>query len=287
MKMVSEVLGVARSNLHVRARRRRDWRDGRRGRRPRADAELVAEIKVEIAALPSYGYRRAWTMVNRRRDHEGRRRVNHKRVYRVMRDYQLLLRRHTGRPNDTRSHEGRIAVGESDRRWCSDGFEIACDNRERVRIAFALDCCDREAMSWVATTGGITGDMVRDLMVEAVETRFGAATPALPIEWLTDNGSPYIARDTRAFARELGLEPLTTAIASPQSNGMAEAFVKTFKRDYADRMDRRDALTVLRQLDAAFEHYNEIHPHQALKMLSPRMFRRRAAELSITVCPEM
>ena len=90
-------------------------------------------------------------------------------------------------------------------------------------------------MSWVATTGGITGDMVRDLMVEAVEARFGTVPPAQPIEWLTDNGSPYIARDTRSFAREIGLEPLTTAIASPQSNGMAEAFVKTFKRDYADR----------------------------------------------------
>jgi putative transposase len=109
-----------------------------------------------------------------------------------MRDSQLLLRRHTGRPIDTRSHEGRIAVSQSDRRWCSDGFEIACDNRERVRIAFALDCCDREAMSWVATTGGITGEMVRDLMVEAVETRFGAATPMQPIEWLTDNGSPLL-----------------------------------------------------------------------------------------------
>jgi transposase InsO family protein len=34
-------------------------------------------------------------------------------------------------------------------------------------------------------------------------------------------------------------------------------------------MDSRDALTVLRQL-IAFEHYNEVHPHQALKMLSPR-----------------
>ena len=105
MKIVSEVLGVARSNLHVRARRSGDWRDGRRGRQPRDDAELVAEIKAEIAALPSYGYRRAWTMVNRRRDQEGRRRVNHKRVYRVMRDHHLLLRRHTGRPIDTRSHE--------------------------------------------------------------------------------------------------------------------------------------------------------------------------------------
>jgi putative transposase len=147
----------------------------------------------------------------------------------------------------------RIAVAESDRRWCSDGFEIACDNRERVRIAFALDCCDCEAMSWVATTGGITGDLVRDLMMEAVESPFGNTLPAQRIEWLTDNGSPYIARDTRTFADEIGLEPVTTAIHTPQSNGMAEAFVKAFKRDYVDRMDRRDAITVMRQLDRAFD----------------------------------
>jgi putative transposase len=286
MKTICNILGVARSNVHVRARRSSEWRDQRRNRRPRDDAELVAEITHEVATLPSYGYRRAWTMVNRRRDAEGRARVNHKRVHRVMRDYRLLLRRHTGRPLDTRSHDGRIAVRESNRRWCSDGFEIACDNRERVRIAFALDCCDREAMSWVATTGGITGDLVRDLMVEAVETRFGNALPEQVIEWLTDNGSPYIARDTRSFAREINLEPLTTAIQSPQSNGMAEAFVKTFKRDYVERMDRCDALTLMRQLRSAFEHYNEVHPHSALKMLSPRMFRRRNTELSVTTCPE-
>jgi putative transposase len=88
--------------------------------------------------------------------------LNRKLVYRVMRDYRLLLRRDTGRPVDTRSHDGRIAVDESNRRWRSDGFEIACGNRERVRVAFALDCC--EAMSWVATTRGISGDMVRDLI---------------------------------------------------------------------------------------------------------------------------
>jgi len=286
MKTICDILGVARSNVHVRARRPIAWRDQRRNRQPRDDAELVSEITHEVAALPSYGYRRAWAMVNRRRDAEGRARVNHKRVYRVMRDHRLLLRRHTGRPLDTRSHDGRIAVSESNRRWCSDGFEIACDNRERVRIAFALDCCDREAMSWVATTGGITGELVRDLMVEAVESRFADAEPTQPIEWLTDNGSAYIARDTRSFAREVGLEPLTTAIRSPQSNGMAEAFVKTFKRDYVERMDRCDAFTVMRQLSAAFEHYNEVHPHSALKMLSPRMFRRRSTGLSVIACPE-
>ena len=123
-------------------------------------------------------------------------------------------------------------------------------------------------------------------MVEAVETLFGGALPQQPIEWLTDNGSPYIARETRWFAREIGLEPLTTAICSPQSNGMAEAFVKTFKRDYVQRMDRSNALTVMRQLNAAFGHYNDFDPHSALKMLPPRMFRQRNAPLSVTACPE-
>ena len=129
-----------------------------------------------------------------------------------------------------RRHDGRIAVDERNRRWCSDGFEVGCDNGERVRIAFALDCCDREAMSFVATTGGISGDHVRDMMVGAVEHRFGRIN-RLPdaIEWLTDNGSCYIARSTQDFARAVGLEPKTTPLQSPQSNGMAEAFVRTFK----------------------------------------------------------
>lgn len=31
-------------------------------------------------------------------------------------------------------------------------------------------------------------------------------------------------------------------------------------------MDKRDAKTVLAQLPAAFEHFDEIHPHSSLKM---------------------
>lgn len=103
MKAVSEVGGVARSNLHIRAQRAADWTDRRRHRRPQDDQALVDEHRFEVAAFPSYGYRRAWTMVNRRHEREGRPRVNHKRVYRVMREHRLLLARHTGRPLELRS----------------------------------------------------------------------------------------------------------------------------------------------------------------------------------------
>lgn len=70
-----------------------------------------------------------------------------------------------------------------------------------MRVAFALDCCDREAKAHVATTGGLTTDDVKDLMVAAVEQRFGRVN-RLPVgvEWLADNGSCYTAHKTRRFA---------------------------------------------------------------------------------------
>ncbi|OXT57476.1 transposase, partial [Pseudomonas aeruginosa] len=93
----------------------------------------------------------------------------------------------------------------------------------------------------------------------------------------SDNGSAYIAEQTRLFARQIGLQPVTTPVRSPQSNGMAESFVKTIKRDYVAHMPKPDRETALRNLTIAFEHYNEQHPHSALKYRSPREFRRLAA----------
>lgn len=74
------------------------------------------------------------------------------------------------------------------------------------------------------------------------------------------------------FGQRLGFEIRTTPAYSPESNGLAEAFVKTFKRDYVWFGDLKDAKTVMSQLPQWFEEYNERAPHKALKMLSPREF---------------
>jgi putative transposase len=271
VKTIADALGVARSNL---AAQTVATPPRRRGRRPQPAIELLAEIAQVIAAQPTYGYRRVHALIRRRLQEQGGASVNVKRVYRVMKAHGLLLERHSGNGVERR-HDGRVAVDRSDTRWCSDGFEIGCDNGERVRIAFTLDCCDREAISWVATTGGIDSGDICDLMIDSVERRFGLVKQLpIPIEWLSDNGSPYTARETRRIARDIGLRPCTTPIESPQSNGMAEAFVKTFKRDYARVSRCADAASVLRQLDGWFEHYNTIHPHKALGYRSPREFRK-------------
>jgi putative transposase len=74
--------------------------------------------------------------------------------------------------------------------------------------------------------------MIRDMMVRRVEQWFGAFRASHPVQWLSDNGSIFAAYKTVEIAVAAqpgaGLHPGR----KPGSNGRANAFVKTFKRDY-------------------------------------------------------
>ncbi|WP_407248097.1 IS3 family transposase [Klebsiella oxytoca] len=288
ISLVSRCLRVSRAQLHAMARRSKGWQDRRCKRKP-DDTEALARIHTVIDDLPTYGYRRVWALLRRQSETDDMAVINAKRVYRIMRQNALLLERKSTIPLSKRAHTGKVAVGESNRRWCSDGFEFSCDNGEKLRVTFALDCCDREALHWAASTGGYDSETVQDVMLGAVERRFGNSLPASPVEWLTDNGSAYRSHQTRQFARMVGLEPKHTAVRSPESNGMAESFVKTMKRDYISIMPKPDGLTVVKNLAEAFEHYNEWHPHSALGYRSPREYLRRRTShgLSDKKCMEI
>lgn len=275
MNRIAELLAVPRSTLYEPPKRRGEYRKS-------ADEPIAHQIRAVCDERPTNGYRRVAIRLNRLRGQAGEPRVNHKRVYRIMKQRQWLLQRHSGKP--VRTHTGVIITPTPNQRWCSDVFEVACWNGERVRVAFSLDTCDREAMSFLGTTGGISAEMICDLIADSVAARFGLVDQVpQPLEWLSDNGPAYTAEETRRFATALGLRVCTTPVRSPESNGMAEAFVKTFKRDYVhiNRLDTAEV--VLAQLPHWFEDYNVSHPHKGLKMMSPREFRRHLT--SASVCP--
>ena len=274
MKAVAETLGVSRSNLVERlvgsAKPRRRYQKAQ-------DAAVLPLVRRLVDARPTYGYRRITALLNRDLAVEGLAPDNHKRVYRLMKLHGLLLEKHSGqRPG--RRHDGKVVVMRSDLRWCSDGFEFTCWNG-----AFVLDAHDREVIAWRATADvGISGPDIRDMMLEAVEARFAKPRVPHPVQWFSDNGSIYTARDTRVFASQLNLVPCFTPVASPESNGMSEAFVKTLKRDYLRISPVPDAKTALDHIAGWFDDYNENHPHSGLRMRSPREFRRahQPAEVS-------
>src|SRR5262249_61436136 len=159
MKTAAEVIGVSRSIL--RTVYRYGARSGSVGPRyrttnwcPRSRRSSPSYRPTAIGGSTPFSSGSRWPA--------GLKPLNHKRVYRVMKVHGLLLDRHVG--GEERRHDGRIAVGERNRRWCSDGFEIGWDNGRREAGAVALVCCVREAMSLLATTGGHAGEGVRGPM---------------------------------------------------------------------------------------------------------------------------
>lgn len=272
MSAIARALGVNRPHLSSSQRQVKTPRQVSH----KGDTVLVERIKDLVKDRASYGYRRVAARLNASSPTSPR--VNHKRAYRVMKATGLLLPKHSGRK--VRVHDGQVATLRSDLRFCSDAFEVRCLNGERVHVAFALDCCDREVVAFTAQARHLVGDDVRDLMAEVVDVRFAATRCPHPIEWLSDNGPIYTAHETRAFGASCGFIVTTTPSYSPESNGMAEALVKTMKRDYiyvAEFEDVADAASLIRRLPGWFADYNEHAPHKALRMLSPREFRRQEA----------
>lgn len=117
ISQVSRIMGVSRAQFSLRVHRSADWQDRTLRRDEETDAEILSRILGIISDMPSYGYRRIWGIMRKQLHDEGLPPVNAKRVYRVMSEHKLLLL-HDKPQRPQREHNGKIAVTESNQRWC-------------------------------------------------------------------------------------------------------------------------------------------------------------------------
>jgi putative transposase len=265
---ICRVLGIGRATVY-RGSTPRGPRDAKA-----EDRVVTAHIREVIRTRATYGTRRVHALVNRAFDPG----YNLKRIRRVMELNGWTLPRNARRRTG-RAHTGLIRRAVSNERWCSDVLEIACWNGEYVQVGFVLDCHDRECLATVTAARDLTARDIQRLMQHAVAARFGGGRrPDAPIQWLSDNGSIYTALDTICMAERLHLAPITTPAASPESNGMSEAFVNTLRRDYVSGADRGCAEAILDMLPAWIADYNAVAPHSALGYRAPQQYRAERLE---------
>lgn len=98
-----------------------------------------------------------------------------------------------------------------------------------LRVTSAQDCCGKKIIDWVVSTSVYYKETVQNVMLGAVEKRFGRQLPSEQLERLADNGSAYKVYETRALARMLGLKLCMPAVRSPESSGIAEKVRKDDK----------------------------------------------------------
>jgi transposase InsO family protein len=138
-----------------------------------------------------------------------------------------------------------------------------------VAILVLTDNCTRQCLGLPLFAAG------PKVTAEAVVAALRALLPAALQFLISDRGTHFTAHPFAAFAEEEGFVHVLIARHRPESNGLAERFVRTLKAWLAERA--WDGVAGLEPLLAQFAaEYND-RPHQGLAIpgLSPNEFAAR------------
>ncbi len=113
-----------------------------------------------------------------------------------------------------------------------DIFGVITWDGTHTWVEFVLGCGGHHIINCFSRTIRITRLNIRGMLLGAVEEPFGKTQCPHTIQLLSDKGPQFRSRETVHFASSTGFRVRTTPAYRPESSGMAEALVKSFKRDY-------------------------------------------------------
>jgi putative transposase len=235
------------------------------GRQPRSDRDMDLRDAIQRIALewPAYGRPRI-TAELRRQGWE----VNPKRVYRLLREDNLLCVRKRKFVVTTDSQHGRkvypnlakeMTLTGIDQLWVADITYIRLQS-EFVYLAVVIDAHSRRVIGWA-----LERTMEDDLTLGALRKALELRRPAPGVVHHSDRGSQYASGDYTDLLKTHGCQVSMSHKASPWENAGCESWMKTLKYEEVYRQEYRD-LSEARASLAQFIDcvYNQKRLHSAL-----------------------
>ena len=160
-------------------------------------------------------------------------------------------------------------IWRRERRRLREALAPMVSRRTWIAILVVTDNCTRQCLGLPLFVAG--PKITSALVIAALRALLPPDLQFL----ISDRGTHFTARDFERFADEQGFVHVLVARHRPQSNGIAERFVRTFKEWLAAHA-WADADDLAPLLDAFLHEYNA-RPHQGLALpgLSPDEFARR------------
>jgi transposase InsO family protein len=226
--------------------------------------------------MPSYGRpritaelrRRGWT-------------VNAKRVYRLMREDNLLCVRRRKFIVTTDSKHAlpvypnlarQIVPSDVDQLWVADITYIRL-LEEFVFLAVILDAYSRRVIGWE-----LDRTLEAKLTLAALRMALARRTVSPGLVHHSDRGVQYASHDYTDLLKSQGIQISMSRKGNPWDNAACESFMKTLKYEEVYRSEYRDLAEARASIPRFLEQvYNRKRLHSALGYLPPVEFEARLA----------
>ncbi len=243
-----------------------------------ADSDMDLRDAIQRVALewPSYGRRRITRELHRRGWA-----VNWKRVYRLMREDNLLCVRKRKFVVTTDSNHGRkvypnlarqMVLTDVDQLWRADITYIRL-REEFVFLAVVLDAYSRRVIGWA-----LDRTLAEELTLSALRMALSRRVVEPGLVHHSDRGSQYASGDYTGLLKENGVQISMSRKGNPWDNAACESFMKTLKYEEVHRNEYRDLAEARCEIGAFLDKvYNQKRLHSALGYMPPAEFEANLA----------
>lgn len=249
-----------------------------RAARVAADAALAARIRTVHDADTTCGRPRITAELN-----DGappQRRVNHKRVARVMREHGIHGYRRRRKVRTTIPDQANAPVPDllgrdftapaPNQVYVGDITYLPLADGHNLYLATVIDCFSRRLVGW-SVADHMRTELVEDALHAAAATR-GSLAGAI---FHSDHGSVYTSRAYAQLCDQLGVTRSMGAVGSSADNALAESFNATLKREVLqDAQSWPDAPTCRRELFRWLTRYNTRRRHSWCRYHSPNTYEK-------------
>ena len=259
MRRVCAAWRVARSSFYdARRQEERPHQSpaGRRGPKPAlTDVELLAAIRRDLDRSPwtGEGHRKVWA---RLRVIDGIR-VGRTRVLRLMGENHLLSP-HRRPPRPANDHDGSIITDAPNVMWGADGAVVPTVEDGNVTLFIVAEHWNAEGLGWHVAKHG-NRYAAAEALALAVKQVFGSvqADAARGVLLRHDHGSPFMSEHFQNQLGFFGMAPSFAFVRQPETNGVAERFIRTLKEQVVFGRIYQDIEEVRTAVRAYFERYNQ------------------------------